>query len=132
MTVISKQGKYNRYSNNWILKVQVGINMYRPLPDGLTIKESKLQGLGLFATKEFDADVVLGIVHIKNKNFPHGYIRTALGAFYNHDDNPNCKNSSGFWHQLPVKYLVTTRPIKAGEELTANYTLYNDFNRDES
>jgi hypothetical protein len=106
--------------------------MYRPLPDGLTIKESKLQGLGLFATKEFDADVVLGIVHIKNKNFPHGYIRTALGAFYNHDDNPNCKNSSGFWHQLPVKYLVTTRPIKAGEELTANYTLYNDFNRDES
>ena len=132
MTVISKQGKYNRYSNNWILKVQVGINMYRPLPDGLTIKESKLQGLGLFATKEFDPDVVLGIVHIKNKNFPHGYIRTALGAFYNHDDNPNCKNSSGFWHQLPVKYLVTTRPIKAGEELTANYTLYNDFNRDES
>ena len=106
--------------------------MYRPLPDGLTIKESKLQGLGLFATKEFDADVVLGIVHIKNKNFPHGYITTALGAFYNHDDNPNCKNSSGFWHQLPVKYLVTTRPIKAGEELTANYTLYNDFNRDES
>mgnify|MGYP003113792998 FL=1 len=106
--------------------------MYRPLPDGLTIKESKLQGLGLFATKEFDADVVLGIVHIKNKNSPHGYIRTALGAFYNHDDNPNCKNSSGFWHQLPVKYLVTTRPIKAGEELTANYTLYNDFNRDES
>ena len=106
--------------------------MYRPLPNGLTIKESELQGLGLFATKDFEDDVVLGIVHIKNKNFPHGYIRTALGAFYNHSDNPNCKNSSGFWHQLPVKYLVTTRPIKAGEELTANYTLYNDFNRDES
>ena len=106
--------------------------MYRPLPDGITVKESAVQGLGLFATKNFDADVVLGIVHIKNKNFPHGYIRTALGAFYNHDDNPNCKNSAGFWHQLPVKYLITTRPIKAGEELTANYTLYNDFNRDES
>ena len=106
--------------------------MYRPLPDGLTIKESALQGLDLFATKDFEADVVLGIVHIKNKNFPHGYIRTALGAFYNHDDKPNCKNSSGFWHQLPVKYLVTTRSIKAGEELTAKYTLYNDFERDES
>ena len=106
--------------------------MYRPLPDGLTIKESNLLGLGLFATKDIDADVVLGIVHIKNKNFPHGYIRTALGAFYNHSDSPNCKNTAGFWHQLPVKYLMTLRKIKAGEELTANYTLYNDFTREES
>ena len=48
-------------------------------------------------------------------------------AFYNHSNDPNCKNSAGFWHQLPVKYLVTTRPIKAGEELTAKYTLYMDF-----
>ena len=91
--------------------------MYRPLPDGLTIKESKLQGLGLFATQDFDADVVLGIVHILDKNFPHGAIRTALGAFYNHSDDPNCKNIKGFWHQKPVCYLLTSRPIKAGEEL---------------
>ena len=55
--------------------------MYKPLPAGLTIKESKVQGLGLFATKDFAEDTVLGIVHINNKNFPHGYIRTALGAF---------------------------------------------------
>ena len=102
--------------------------MYKPLPDGLTIKESQLQGLGLFATRNFDADVVLGIVHVLNKNFPHGSIRTALGAFYNHSDNPNCKNTSGFWHQLPVKYLITTKAIKEGDELTAAYTLYKDFN----
>ena len=75
-----------------------------------------------------DADVILGIVHILNKNFPHGAIRTALGAFYNHSDNPNCKNVAGFWHQLPVKYLMTVKPIKAGEELTAKYSLYDDFN----
>ena len=102
--------------------------MYKPLPDGLTIKESDVQGLGLFATKEFDAEVVLGIVHILDKNFPHGSIRTALGAFYNHSDNPNCKNIKGFWHQKPVKYLITTREIKKGDELTAQYTLYKDFN----
>ena len=101
--------------------------MYKPLPDGLTIKESKVQGMGLFSTQNFDADVILGIAHIKNKNFPHGYVRTALGAFYNHSDQPNCKNLEGFWHQLPVKYLVTTRKITAGEELTAKYTLYEDF-----
>lgn len=101
--------------------------MYRPLPDGLTIKKSNVQGLGLFATKDFDADIVLGIVHIQNKNFPHGYIRTALGAFYNHSEDPNCVNVKGFWHQLPVCYLKTIRTIKAGEELTAKYTLYKDF-----
>lgn len=101
--------------------------MYKPLPDGLTIKQSSLEGLGLFATKDFDGGVILGIVHVMNKNFPHGSIRTAMGAFYNHSDNPNCKNVAGFWHQMPVKYLQTMRPIKAGEELTAHYTLYNDF-----
>ena len=101
--------------------------MYKPLPDGVTIKESQVQGLGLFATKDFDAEVVLGIVHILDKNFPHGAIRTALGAFYNHSDDPNFKNVKGFWHQKPVCYLITKRPIKAGEELTATYTLYNDF-----
>ena len=102
--------------------------MYKPLPDGLTIKNSNVQGLGLFATKDFDADVVLGIVHVLNKNFQHGSIRTALGAFYNHSENQNCKNVAGFWHQIPVKYLVTLRAIKSGEELTAQYTLYDDFN----
>ena len=101
--------------------------MYRPLPDGLTIKESKVQGLGLFATKAFDSEVVLGIVHVMNKNFPHGSIRTALGAFYNHSEDPNCKNVEGFWHQIPVRYLITIKSINDGDELTAKYTLYNDF-----
>ena len=44
--------------------------MYKPLPDGITIKNSDVQGLGVFATKDFDAETVLGIVHVKNKNFP--------------------------------------------------------------
>ena len=54
--------------------------MYRPLPDGLTIKESDVQGLGLFATKDFEADIVLGIVHILDKNFPHGSYKNCLGC----------------------------------------------------
>jgi len=98
--------------------------MYRPLPDGITIGQSDIEGIGLIATKDFKTDIVLGIAHIANKNFPHGFIRTALGAFYNHNDNPNCSTKNGFWHQIPVKYFVTLRDIKAGEELTAKYTLY--------
>ncbi len=101
--------------------------MYKPLPNGLTIKPSKVQGLGLFATRDFEKNTVLGIVHIEDKNFPHGAIRTALGAFYNHSDKPNCMNLKGFWHQIPVRYLCTIKEIKAGEELTAKYTLYKDF-----
>ena len=101
--------------------------MYKPLPTGLTIKPSKVQGLGLFATQDFEKNTVLGIVHIDDKNFPHGAIRTALGAFYNHSDKPNCMNLKGFWHQIPVRYLCTIKEIKAGEELTAKYTLYKDF-----
>ena len=98
--------------------------MYRPLPAGITVGPSNIEGTGLLTTKRIKADVVLGIVHIANKNFPHGYIRTALGAFYNHSDNPNCITKNGYWHQIPVKYLVTLRDIEAGEELTAKYTLY--------
>jgi len=98
--------------------------MYRPLPDGITIRQSKIEGVGLIATKSFDKDTVLGIAHIANKNFPHGYIRTALGAFYNHNDKPNCKKMNGFWHQIPVKYLVTIKKIQPGDELTAKYSLY--------
>ncbi len=98
--------------------------MYRPLPDGITIGKSGIDGLGVVATKAFKVDTVLGIVHVANKNFPHGYIRTALGAFYNHSDDPNCVVLNGYWHQIPVKYLVTKKDIKKDEELTAKYSLY--------
>ena len=98
--------------------------MYRPLPNGLTIKDSGIDGLGVVATKEFKSKTVLGIVHIANKNFLHGYIRTALGAFYNHSDDPNCVVLDGFWHQIKVKYLVTQNNINIGDELTAKYSLY--------
>ena len=101
--------------------------MYRPLPNGITIGKSGIDGLGVVATKEFKANTVLGIVHIANKNFPHGYIRTALGAFYNHSEDPNCKTYQGFWHQLPVVYLMSIKDIKANDELVAKYTLYMDF-----
>ena len=63
-------------------------------------------------------------MHVANKNFPHGYIRTALGAFYNHNTNPNCVVLNGYWHQIPVKYLMTIKDVKPGDELTAKYTLY--------
>ena len=105
--------------------------MYKPLPKGVTVKNSEVEGLGLFATKNIPDDTVLGIVHVLDKNFPHGSIRTALGAFYNHSDNPNCKSVGGFCHQIPGRYLRTIRDIKEGEELTEKYTLYEMITENE-
>ena len=33
--------------------------LYRPLPDCLTIKESSIEGLGMFATKDIKKDTTL-------------------------------------------------------------------------
>ena len=47
--------------------------MYRPLPDGLTIKKSPIEGLGLYATKDIKANTFLGITHILDENFENNY-----------------------------------------------------------
>ncbi len=100
--------------------------MFKPLPDGLTIKQSGVNGLGLFTTKEFRKNTILGVSHVRNEHFQHGFIRTALGAFYNHtgsDVNANCKTIEGFYG-TSVLYLMTAKDLKSGEEILVQYTLY--------
>ena len=92
--------------------------MYRPLPNSLTIKQSMIEGIGLFAKEEIDRDTVLGRTHILT---PTEIIRTPLGGFYNHSDNPNCAK-----HQVGNQYyLKTLRNIECDEEITVSYTLYS-------
>ncbi len=92
--------------------------MYRPLPDSLTIKKSLIEGIGLFTTKELDKNIVLGRTHILTET---EIIRTPLGGFYNHSNNPNCmKIQEGNSY-----YLKTLRNIKSNEEITVKYTLYS-------
>ena len=65
---------------------------YKPLPLGLTIKESKIHGLGLFTKVDLRAGKKLGITHIKVSNLYIGideWVRTPLGGFINHSENPN-------------------------------------------
>ncbi len=62
--------------------------MYRPLPKELTIKNSAIEGLGLFATNNIKANTFIGITHIRDEQFENKYIRTPLGGFYNHSNNP--------------------------------------------
>ena len=62
--------------------------MYRPLPEQLTIKNSPIEGLGLFATQNIKANSFIGVTHIRDEQFDNKYIRTPLGGFYNHSNNP--------------------------------------------
>jgi|TARA_B110001452_G_C15139978_1_gene396928 hypothetical protein len=63
--------------------------MYRPLPDGLTVKRSPIEGLGLYATNNIKANTFIGVTHIFDDKFENNYIRTPLGGFYNHSNEPN-------------------------------------------
>ena len=43
--------------------------MYRPLPDELTIKNSSIEGLGLFATKNIKKNSFIGVTHVRDEQF---------------------------------------------------------------
>ena len=95
--------------------------MYKPLPDSITIKESTIQGLGLFATENIPANILIGKIHVPSEREENGYFRTPLGGFGNHSDNPNCNKivmADGSW------WITTNQNIMAGEEITWSYTLY--------
>ena len=51
-------------------------NTYKPLPDSLTIKQSGINGLGLFANEEIAEGTNLGMSHLELGKL---IIRTPLG-----------------------------------------------------
>ena len=102
--------------------------MYKPLPDSLTIKDSGIHDLGLFAKEGIAQGTNLGTSHIK---IGEHILRTPLGGFINHSNTHNCvkvelRSSDQLDPYYPHKHwnLVTVRDIKAGEELTVRYTFY--------
>ena len=63
--------------------------MYRPLPNELTIKNSEIEGLGLFTNAKINKNSLIGITHIRDELFEGKYIRTPMGGFYNHSEKAN-------------------------------------------
>jgi len=108
---------------------------YKPLPDGLFIKDSNIQGQGIFTTRDLHVGCNLGISHFRidesginsinkeeNKNI---FIRTPLGGFINHSNTPNCHRTQIRIKPGFDKWIVTViENIAAGDELTLKYTLY--------
>jgi len=63
--------------------------MYKPLPIQLTIRNSPIEGLGLFAIENIKKNSFIGVTHVRDEQFENKYIRTPLGGFYNHSNDPN-------------------------------------------
>ena len=63
--------------------------MYKPLPKQITIKRSPIEGLCLYATENIKRNSFIGVTHIRDEQFENKYIRTPVGGFYNHSNNPN-------------------------------------------
>ena len=106
-------------------------NTYRPLPESLTIKQSEINGLGLFARKGIAQGANLGMSHVL---IGSGIVRTPMGGFINHSDDANTvkvelriNNEDDPLLKVATKKwnLVAIRNIKEGEELTVKYTFYD-------
>ena len=105
--------------------------MYKPLPDSLTIKTSKVNGLGLFTKEDMTQGTNLGMSHLK---IGDTIFRTPLGGFINHSSTPNCvkaelrmidEDLQGHEYNYKKWNLIISQDVKEGEELTVRYTFYN-------
>ena len=102
------------------------LKQYQPLPSGLTVADSGISGQGLFTTRRLVMGTTLGISHYR---IDGEYIRTPLGGFINHANEPNCTkvelHANGNEPYRKKWNLVTIQDIKKGEEITLRYTFYN-------
>ena len=116
---------------------------YTPLSHDLFIEESMINGQGLFSSHDLPKGTDLGVSHIefeKDKMSAKELIRTPLGGFINHEpivksenasgelvevSGPNCEKVKQRADGAKIEWrLVTRQDIKAGEELTLEYTFY--------
>ena len=103
--------------------------MYKPLPDNVRLGFSDIHDLGLFAKDGIAQGANLGMTHVQISDT---IVRTPLGGFINHKDNPNCEKVKLRFtseDKQPAYHfnkwnLITLRDIKEGEELTLKYTFY--------
>ena len=116
---------------------------YTPLSHDLFIEESMIDGQGLFSSHDLPKGTDLGVSHIqfeKDKMSAIELIRTPLGGFINHEpivksenasgelvevSGPNCEKVKQRADGAKIEWrLVTRKDIKAGDELTLEYTFY--------
>ena len=103
--------------------------MYKPLPKELRLGFSDIHDIGVFAKEDIPQGKNFGMTHVEISDT---LVRTPLGGFINHSDEPNCEKIKLRYtneDKQPVYYfniwnLITIKDIKEGEELTLKYTFY--------
>jgi hypothetical protein len=91
-----------------------------PLPFGnykFTIGDSKIEGKGILACGNIEANEVIGPARINN-------MRTALGRYTNHAKTPNAKmvlKENGDIDLVAIKLIKGYKGGQLGEEITVNY-----------
>ena len=96
--------------------------MYQALHTGLHIKDSPIAGQGIFAKEDLPSDLELGVSHVVVDD---DIMRTPIGGFVNHSDDPNCIKYSEKQDWGEIYHMKTIKPIKKGEELFLKYTFYS-------
>mgnify|MGYP001240753106 CR=1 FL=1 len=96
--------------------------MYKPLPKELTIKKSPIEGLGLYATENIKKNSFIGVTHVRDEQFENKYIRTPIGGFYNHSNQPNV-----------VRMVSDTLPkLKFGDNVNSKKNIREEKDEKES
>jgi hypothetical protein len=85
------------------------------------LDNSNIQGRGAFAQEKYPEGTIIDKLHDILGQGQYKFYE--LGKMYNHSETPNCKNIM----KDNTRYLVTIKPIKQGEELTADYRLQPDL-----
>ena len=100
--------------------------MYKPLPKELRLGFSDIHDIGVFAKKFIPQGTNFGMTHLQ---FGKNLIRTPLGGFLNHSDDPNCEKVKLYFKTDKTDFtkwnLITIKDIKEEEELTLKYTFYD-------
>jgi len=78
--------------------------------DGIIVKDSDIEGKGIFATKPFTTSEFIGTARIDDK-------RTLIGRYTNHSFEPNARS----YILNNTILFVATRPIAVDEEITIDY-----------
>ena len=98
------------------------LKQYQPLPAGLKVEDSGISGQGLFTNRRLVAGTELGVSHYR---IDGKLIRTPLGGFINHSNEPNClKNQIRIKPGFDKWNLTVIEDIEEGSELTLKYTWY--------
>lgn len=90
---------------------------------GLKIMDSNIDkgGQGVFSVYNRAKGNIIGEgihpTHVPDKRFKDAFMRTALGTFINHSDDPNCE----LVLIDEAYYLKTIKKIKVGDEMTIRY-----------